>query len=464
MIRVLRHSARVNKYLNISLTRHFASVTKCDALVLGGGIGGASLSYRLAKLHNLNVVCLEKEESPGSHATGKAFGIFAESNARCVQSKLMTAASRSFFESPDPECIDNYIRENFEQGVLQKTGLLAISSADCYSYLYEQFGPTENLKFNQNIQVYPKQDVINMAPFLNPDEMAPYAIYEPHAANFNTGLVYEHFLVGSHNVGVQYYFNQSAVEMSKNNAGNWEVSSYNAERNSIDRFEAGILINSTGQWVDETAAKAGMKPLDLMTIARNVIVFTYTKGDNNENETSSYKSPFNRKEQDNNNNNTMDNEPQTPWLGWISQNAGEVFHSCFQGGNGIFLYDQIVNKDLPDPDHAGKDEMEIVLHKIAKYTTLKVQKVASKAAGIRCYTKHDRNIVIGPAEEDNSFIYCAALGSFGLQLAPAYSEIGSYLAVGKTLPQSYIDLGIDVNALLPARLYKDEKSSQNVGY
>lgn len=173
----------------LARNRHFSSnsVTKCDSIVIGGGIAGASISYRLAKLHGLNVICLEKESSPGYHATGKAFGIFAESNARTIESKIMTTLSRSFLENPDKECIDDYIRNNFEHGILEQTGLLAVSSPEDYPYLYQEFGPSENIKFKEHIQVLPKKDVINMVPFLNSDELAPYSIYETQAANFNTG-------------------------------------------------------------------------------------------------------------------------------------------------------------------------------------------------------------------------------------------------------------------------------------
>ena len=160
-------------------TRNYTgSVTKCDSIVIGGGIGGAAVSYRLAKTHGLKVVCLEREASPGYHATGKAFGIFAESNARTLEAKLMTTLSRPFFERPDNETIDDYIRDNFEGGVLEQTGLLAISSPDDYPYLYQEFGPSERIKFKEHIQVLPQKDVTNLVPFLNPDQLAPYSIYE----------------------------------------------------------------------------------------------------------------------------------------------------------------------------------------------------------------------------------------------------------------------------------------------
>ena len=164
-------------------------MTKCDALILGGGIGGASIAYRLSKQHDLKVMCLEKEAAPGYHATGRAFGIFTESNVRSIQGKLLTYASRPFLENPDEECVDEYIRDNFKDGALQKTGLLAVSSTKSFPFLHEAFGPSEQLAFTNNIEWVPQHRVTDMAPFLNADQLAPHALYEPAAANFDTGCV-----------------------------------------------------------------------------------------------------------------------------------------------------------------------------------------------------------------------------------------------------------------------------------
>eukprot|EP00484_Ammonia_sp_Unknown_P025216 CAMPEP_0197044302 /NCGR_PEP_ID=MMETSP1384-20130603/20386_1 /TAXON_ID=29189 /ORGANISM="Ammonia sp." /LENGTH=475 /DNA_ID=CAMNT_0042475735 /DNA_START=14 /DNA_END=1441 /DNA_ORIENTATION=- len=429
-----------------------SQVTKCDCLVIGGGIAGASVSYQLQKLHGLNVVVLEKENSPGYHATGKAFGIFAESNARTLETKLLTSLSRPFFQSPDEECVDDYIRENFPEGVLTQTGLLAVSSPPHYPFLYEHFGPTEGMKFKENIHVLPQADICNYAPFLQHEELAKCAIWEPQAANFNTGLVYEHFLIGGNHVGVRYFFNQSALEVTKANSGNWEVLTYNAETNSIDRFEAGMIVNSCGQWADETAKKAGITPIDLVTHKRNVIVFTYSdKRAVKAKKASSkpYRLPFQHEQVE-----EEEEEKVTPWLGWVSEENAQIFHSQFQGNNGIFLYDRLVEKLDEDDEHhhADVDEMEICIHKINSYTHLKVDKVASKTAGIKCSVQQDRNMVVGPSVDDASFIWLAALSGHGIQCSPAYSELCSYLAVNKELPAKFTDIGMDVRRLLPSRL------------
>ena len=131
----------------------------------------------------------------------------------------------------------------------------------------------------------------------------------------------------------------------------------------------------------------------------------------------------------------------TPWLGWISAENGEIFHSCFQGNNGIILFDKILEdgKDN-DESHANQEEMQIVLERISKYTNFEVVKIASKSAGIKTSVEQDRNMVIGCDPMDSSFVWVSALSGYGIQTAPAYSDIVSYLATDKDLPQKYLTL------------------------
>lgn len=251
----------------------------------------------------------------------------------------------------------------------------------------------------------------------------------------DTGLVYEHFLVGGNNVGVEYHFNQSAVEINKTNKnGNWEILSYNSERNDIDRFECGLIINAAGQWSDDISVKAGIKPINLVTHKRSVIVFTY-------------------KDKNIKNDKQQISDLSTPWLGWISTDNEEIFHSCFQNNNGIFLYDKLLNDGKDNQEsHANHDEMQIVLEKVSKYTNLKIEKIASKSAGIKCSIEQDANMVIGCDPNDNSFVWLSALNGYGIQTSPAYSELTSYLATGKQVPPKFVDIGINVENLSPSRL------------
>ncbi|MGE3925886.1 MAG: FAD-dependent oxidoreductase, partial [Lautropia sp.] len=52
-------------------------VTAFDFAVIGAGIAGASVAYRLAP--QASVVLLERESQPGHHSTGRSAAMYMES-------------------------------------------------------------------------------------------------------------------------------------------------------------------------------------------------------------------------------------------------------------------------------------------------------------------------------------------------------------------------------------------------
>ena len=68
-----------------------------DVAIVGAGIAGASLGYRLAGRRS--VVVLERESQPGYHSTGRSAAMFMESYGPPMV-RALTRASRVFYEHP----------------------------------------------------------------------------------------------------------------------------------------------------------------------------------------------------------------------------------------------------------------------------------------------------------------------------------------------------------------------------
>src|SRR5206468_2174538 len=68
-----------------------------DVAIVGAGIAGASLGYRLAGARS--VLLLEREGQPGHHATGRSAAMFMESYGPPAV-RALTRASRAFYEDP----------------------------------------------------------------------------------------------------------------------------------------------------------------------------------------------------------------------------------------------------------------------------------------------------------------------------------------------------------------------------
>src|SRR5690625_2732751 len=68
-----------------------------DILVIGAGIAGCSLTYRLADKARILVV--DAESQAGYHATGRSAAMYMASYGTPTM-RALTRASRAFFESP----------------------------------------------------------------------------------------------------------------------------------------------------------------------------------------------------------------------------------------------------------------------------------------------------------------------------------------------------------------------------
>ena len=72
-------------------------MTKCDFLVVGAGMAGASAAYELARQGF--VILIEREDLPGYHTTGRSAAVFTEAYGnRAIRG--LTTASRNFYDAP----------------------------------------------------------------------------------------------------------------------------------------------------------------------------------------------------------------------------------------------------------------------------------------------------------------------------------------------------------------------------
>ena len=90
-----------------------------DTLIIGAGIAGASLGYRLAGQQR--VLLIEREAQPGYHSTGRSAAMFMEAYGT-AQIQALTRASRAFYEAPP---------EGFcEHPLLEPRGCLYVASVE----------------------------------------------------------------------------------------------------------------------------------------------------------------------------------------------------------------------------------------------------------------------------------------------------------------------------------------------
>ena len=104
-----------------------------------------------------------------------------------------------------------------------------------------------------------------------------------------------------------------------------------------------------------------------------------------------------------------------------------------------------------DPCDAQPDEYEMALavERMQNRTTVKVQRIVSRWAGLRSFTA-DKHPVVGFAPDAEGFFWLAGQGGAGLQTSPAMSRIAAALVLAARWPVP----GVAEAELSPARFLR----------
>jgi D-arginine dehydrogenase len=194
--------------------------------------------------------------------------------------------------------------------------------------------------------------------------------------------------------------------------GSWTVATAGG------RFSAPVLVNAAGSWADSIAALAGAAPLGLAPKRRTIIIFDGPAGAD------------------------VSNWP-------FVKTVGEELYFAPESGR---LFASPMDEVPADPCDAQPDDYEVALaaHRVEERTTMRVEKIAHKWAGLRTFAP-DRKPVAGFARGTDGFFWLAGQGGFGLQTSPIMAAAAASLLAGTPWP-----LGdVTRNELSPARLLRE---------
>jgi D-arginine dehydrogenase len=200
-----------------------------DVVIIGGGIAGASLAYRLAARRR--VILLEAEEQPGYHATGRSAALFTTTYGheviRALRGALWIARQDQL------ETLERFIAQS---------KLLDPTVAGCTP-----------------------DEARALCPVLSPDYLAGAAI-EPNAADIDVASLHQGYLAGFRRLGGAIVTGARVRELSRNGK-TWEIST------ADETYAARVVVNAAGAWADEVAAMAGAEPVGLVPKRRTAITF-----------------------------------------------------------------------------------------------------------------------------------------------------------------------------------------------
>jgi D-arginine dehydrogenase len=372
----------------------------CDFLIIGAGMAGASAAFELTGDGRATVVVLEREEFPGYHTTGRSAAVYTASYGHPAI-RALTVASRRFFDAPPAGFAAHPL--------LTPRGVLFIGRADQRTAVADLYA--ECLGFAPGLRLIDGARARCLVPVLAPGYTAS-AVFEPEAMDMDVDAILQGYLRGFKARGGTVVAN-AEVQGLERSRGGWRVET------RAGTFTAATVINAAGAWADEVARLAGLAPLGLVAKRRTAVVFD-----------------------------PPDGVDCASWPAVID--VDEKFY--FKPDAGRILASPADETPTPPSDVQPEDiDVAVAIDRVERATTLKVAAIGRKWAGLRSFFP-DKVPALGPDVAEESFIWLAGQGGYGIMTAPAMGRCVAALAKGADLPDDIRDLGLGRQDLAPARL------------
>ena len=372
--------------------------TFSDILVIGGGIAGISAAARLAP--DAKVTVLEAEPMIGHHSSGRSAAIFIRNYGNATL-RALNAASAPFLAEPEGVS---------DSSLLSPRGELLLATDEDLPKFDAYLDGSDGLE-----RLSPAQ-ALELVPILRPDAIAAAAI-EWDAQDIDVDRMLQGFARQLRSLGGSIV-GAAPVQSITRRDGLWTVVTPAGE------FSAPVLVNAAGGWADAVAHMAGLRMMGLTPLRRSAVLIPAPDGHD-----------INR------------------WP--LFANAGDQWYAKPEAGK---LMISPADEDPVEPHDVWADDMVIAegLHRYEQAVTTPVTRVEHSWAGMRTFAP-DRTPVVGFAPDAEGFFWLAGQGGYGMQTAPALSQLAADLCLGRLSPlsQSVIE------ALSPGRAALNLQQGQN---
>lgn len=344
----------------------------CDVIVIGGGIAGISAGAHLAA--DAEVVVLERERHPGTHATGRSAAMLIDGYGNAAI-RALTAAGRAMFARPDPEF--------WPEALLKARGELRLGRPEDAGALDAAAAGLPRLRRLS------AAEAVEMVPILAKGAIEA-ALHDAEAADIDVDHLLQGYLRLFRSKGGRIEAMAEVHEITRTR-GLWHVST------GSDAFVAPVVVNAAGAWADGVAALAGVGELGITPMRRSAAILPAPEG----------------------------HDP-SPWPLF-----GSVTESWYAKPMGGKLMVSPAEEDPVEAQDAYADDMVLAegIDRFAQMTTAPVTRVERSWAGLRSFAP-DRTPVAGFDPRAHGFFWLAGQGGYGIQTAPALSALTAALVAG----------------------------------
>ena len=357
-----------------------------DVAIVGAGIAGAGLAAALAG--RASVLILEAESQPGYHSTGRSAAFWSESYGGPLIQPL-TSASGRFLADPPPDFAD--------APFLSPRGAIHLADAagrSALATLAAQFGNN-----SVPLRAMDRPALAAAIPGLRPGW--DFGLDEPSCADIDVARLHAAFLKRARARGARLVVD-AAVEEARREGGRWRIATPAGD------FEADIMVNAAGAWADEVARRVGERPLGIQPYRRTLAQLRV--------------------------------DPPAPADLPLVIDAREHFYFKPEAGGRLWLSPHDETACAPGDCAPEEYDVALAIDRLEQVVDWRVERVERSWAGLRSFAP-DRLPVYGHSDGGRGFFWCAGQGGFGIQTAPAASDLAAALLLGE--PPSGPADGID---------------------
>lgn len=371
-----------------------------DVLIIGAGMAGASLAWRLAR-GGQRVRLLEREAQPGMHSTGRSAAMFMESYGP-PGVRALTRASRDFYLHPPAGFAD--------VPLLTPRSALFVATADQRAALESL--QAELAASGTALKLLNSELIAQVAPGLRAD-LFESALLDENGFDIDVDALLQGFLRGARQAGAQLSTG-TQPQSAERAADGWRVRLSDGQS-----VQARVVVNAAGAWADELAPLFGAAPIGLVPCRRSAFTFRPPAG--------------------------------VDVSGWpMVADVDEAWYFKPDAGQ---LLGSPANADPVPPHDVQPEEFDIALgiHLIQEATNLRIERPTATWAGLRSFVA-DGDLVIGFDDACPGFFWLAAQGGYGIQSAAGASLLAASLIAGQPLPAELAAHGVEPRVVSPLRL------------
>ena len=374
------------------------AMERCDFLVVGAGMAGASAAFWLAERGR--VVVLEQEDVAGYHTTGRSAAMYMQTYGGPL-TKGLAVTGRSFLTDPPSDFAASPL--------LSPREVLYVGRADQIDML-DRFYEENRRRVPTLARLDANQALEQPVPLR--EGYVAGAVLEPEAEEIDVAALHQGFLRGLRARGGTL-MTEAGVTAFARARGLWHAET------PAGAYCAPVVVNAAGAWCDAVAACAGVAPIGLQPKRRTAFIF--------------------------------DGPADGGVDGWpMVHDIDDAFYLKPDAGR---ILGSPADETPSEPCDVYPEELDIAIgaDRIMQATTLDIRHIRNKWAGLRSFVR-DRQPVAGFDVAAEGFFWLAGQGGAGIMTAPALGAVTAALVTGEPLPQAAAAHGIAAERLGPGRL------------